>query len=198
MDHYTVFARNCQTTLEQLAMAVDVLAEPLATAAGVITAAMLEDHKVICCGSGANAALAQLFCINMLGWQQHERPALPAITLGTDSGALAGSDSPPEVFARQLGALGNAGDALLVISNDQASDSLFRALDAARERNMAVIALSNASDEALARQLSPEDTAIAVSAVSPARVLELHAILLQNLCELIEFNLFGSFSGHHE
>ncbi len=201
MDHYDIFANNCHSSIEQLAMAVDALAEPLSTAANLITGAMLEEHKVLCCGSRADAALAQLFTVNMLGWHQQERPALPAMYLSADGGtltAVAASDNPQGLFARQLHALGNTGDVLLCISSDFADSSILQAVDAALERNMTVVALSNATDQALAQQLGENATAIPVAGSSPARVLELHTVLVQNLCELIDFNLFGRFSGQHE
>ncbi len=194
MDHYDIFANNCHSTIDHLAMAVDALAAPLSSAADLMTSAMLEERKVISCGDRADAVLAQLFTLNLLGWQQHERPALPALNLGAIAAAGDGAQS---LFARQIQALGNAGDILFCISSDIASPSILEAVDAARERNMSVVALSNSNDERLFRLLGPQ-LRLAVSAGSPVRVLEVHTIVVQNLCELIDFNLFGSFSGQHE
>jgi phosphoheptose isomerase len=198
MDHYDILAGNCHGTIESLAMAVDALAEPLATAAELITAALVQDGKVLACGSGPDAALAQLFSINMLGHFLQERPALPALALSSDGGtiaAIAEQDGTAELFARQVRALGHGTDLLLVIASAPAGEALLGALAAARERHMPVIALSNGADARLSAQLQPGDVELAVHNPVPARALELHTVVIQNLCELIDHNLFGGFPG---
>ncbi|MBN7795365.1 D-sedoheptulose-7-phosphate isomerase [Parahaliea mediterranea] len=194
MDHYSIFAGNCQGTLESLAMAVDALAEPLSVAAGAVTNTLLQDGKIMACGTGADAALAQLFCINMLGQFHHERPALPAMTLAADGGTLAtisGLEGHREIFARQVRALGQPGDVLLCLASGTAGEALLGAVEAARERNMLVVALSNGEDDNLLAALREGDVRLAVHSPAPARALELHTVLIQNLCELVDHNLFG-------
>lgn len=194
MNHYDILAGNCQGTIESLAMAVDALAEPLATASDMITATMLQEGKVMACGAGADAALAQLFCINMLGQFRHERPALPAMALSADGASLAAItalEGQREIFARQLRALGQAGDVLLCVASTPATDALLCAVEAARERNMSVVALSNIGDDSLVATLGEGDIQLAAQTPGPARALELHTVVIQNLCELIDYNLFG-------
>lgn len=198
MDHYDIFAGNSQATIEGLAMAVDALAPGLAAAADTATGALLRDRKLIACGDGPDAALAQLFSINMLGHFLQERPALPAMTLSADGGAIAAiasQDGRREIFARQLHAIGQTGDVLLCIASAPASEALRAAAVAAAERNMAIIALSNGADDDFDGVLPPEAIRLAVNAASPARALELHAVVIQNLCHLIDHNLFGGYTG---
>ncbi|TXS96341.1 SIS domain-containing protein [Parahaliea maris] len=200
MDHYELLAGNCQGTIEALAMAVDPAAPALSAAAELMTGAMLSEHKVMACGSGPDAALAQLFAINLLGHFQQERPALPALALAADGGvvgAIATSEGTDEIYARQLLALGQAEDVLLCIASAGLSPQLRRALEAARERNMAVVMLSNGVDDTFPLLLREGDPVIALDRIAPARALERHTVLLQNLCELIDHALFGGFTGQH-
>jgi len=195
MDIYQSLAANCQATIEGLAMAVDALAEPLESSAGLITDALLGDHKLLACGSGPDAALAQLFTVQMLCQFQHERPALPAMALTADGAtlaAIAGHSGQSELYARQLRALGQSGDILLCIASGNADPSILQAIDAAHERNMAVVALSNGTDDMLVATLAAGDVMIGVNNAVPARALELHTVVIQNLCELIDTTLFGS------
>jgi phosphoheptose isomerase len=195
MDHYDIFAGNCQSTLESLAMAVDALADPLASAAEMVTAALVQDGKVLACGTGPDAALAQLFSINMLGHFQQERPALPAMTLCGDGGAIAAiaeQDGTAEILARQVRALGHGSDLLLIIASAPASAALLAAVAAGRERHMPIIALYNSADARLAKCLQAGDVQLPVQSTAPARALELHTIVIQNLCQLIDHNLFGN------
>ena len=91
---------------------------------------------------------------NLLSRFEHERPALPALALGSDGAnltAIAESSGLNEIFSRQLRALGQAGDVLLCISSSDGANNLLRAVQAAHERNMAVVVLSNVADSELAR-----------------------------------------------
>ncbi|GAB3286653.1 D-sedoheptulose-7-phosphate isomerase [Parahaliea aestuarii] len=199
MDHYELLAANCQGTIEALAMAVDPAAPALATGAELMVAAMLNERKILACGSGPDAALAQLFAINLLGHFQQERPALPALALASDGGvvgAIASADGSDEIYARQVLALGQSGDVLLCIASAGLNGQLQRALESARERNMAIALLSNGVDERIPALLSAGDAAIALDRIAPSRALERHAVLLQNLCEFIDHALFGGFTGH--
>jgi len=88
MDYYQIIANNFQATIETIALSVDQLAEPIAQASQLMTQALLEDHKILACGNGADAALAQLFTCNLLNHFARERPALPALTLAGDSASI--------------------------------------------------------------------------------------------------------------
>ena len=194
MDYYQIIANNFQATIETIALSVDQLAEPIAGASQLMTQALLEDHKILACGNGADAALAQLFTCNLLNHFARERPALPALTLAGDSAsitAIAHSDGLEETFARQVRALGQPGDILLCISSSVAAGNIARAIAAARERDMPIIILDNGADSELSGLLGAGDIELPVSAARQSSVVELHTMVLHALCELIDHNLFG-------
>ena len=62
----------------------EVLAEPLARAARLMTDTLLEGNKIMACGNGGSAADAQHFAGEMLNRFEFERPGLPALALGVD------------------------------------------------------------------------------------------------------------------
>jgi len=194
MDYYQIIANNFQATIETIALSVDQLAEPIADASQMMTQALLEDHKILACGNGADAALAQLLTSNLLNHFARERPALPALTLAGDSAsitAIAHSDGLEETFSRQVRALGQPGDILLCISSSVAAGNIARAMQAARERDMSIIILSNGADTELTGLLAAADIELPVSAARRASVVELHTMVLHALCELVDHNLFG-------
>lgn len=197
MDYYQRIAENFQQTIEAIAMSVDSLAPPIEQSAQMMTRALLEDRKIIVCGNGSDAALGQLFVSNLLDRVEQERPALPALSLGVDATsltAIACSNDLQDIFARQIHALGQAGDILLCInSNSRGHDNLGEALRAATDRNMAVILLSNSRDKQLGPLLQPDSVELPVAAPRKPRVVELHSMIIQSLCDLIELNLFGAY-----
>tara|TARA_R110000823_G_scaffold91174_4_gene201116 strand:- start:2402 stop:3007 length:606 start_codon:yes stop_codon:yes gene_type:complete len=197
MNFYRTIAGSFQATIEAVSMSVDTLAAPMERAAHAMATCLLNDRKILACGNGADAAMAQLFVLSLLGGHARERPALPAIALSGDGANLtaitqvAGSR---EVYARQIRALGQSGDILLCISSVAGDPSLLRAVQAARERNMTVIALSNSRDEETGTLLAASDIELKVVAPSAARVVEIHAMVIHCFCELIDASLFGE---HH-
>ena len=196
MDYYRIIADNFQDTIETISLSVDTLAGPLEQACQVMTRALLEDRKIVACGAGADAALAQLFSSSLLGRFERERPALPAMALGADAAsltAIAVADGLGDIFSRQLRALGQPGDVLLGISSGVDSGCLRRAIIVARDRNMGLVLLSNESDSELSTEVAGDGVALRVRAHQPARVVEMHTMLLNCLCELIDQSLFGSY-----
>ena len=194
MDYYERIAAHCQDSINAIALSVDQLADGLQRGCDLMTTSLLADGKIITCGNGAGAALAQLFASNLLGRFSQERPALPALALGADSASLtgiAGSSGGNEVFSRQLRALGQPGDVLLCINSGDDSPSLLRAVQAALERNMAVILLSHAQDTELGTLIRAEDVELRIDAPGPGQLAEVQTLALNLCCELIEQNLFG-------
>src|SRR6266705_5832443 len=134
------FADSAQLKLD----AAEALAPATARAAGMMTECLLADGKILACGNGGSASDAQHFAAEMVGRFERERPELPAISLATDTSiltAIANDYDFAQVFARQVRALGDAGDILLAISTSGNSGNVVAAIDAAHERGMRVIAL---------------------------------------------------------
>lgn len=196
MDHYRIIAENFQDTVETVTMSVDNLADGIEQGSQLIVEALLADRKVITCGNGVDAALAQLLTCYLLDRFEVDRPALPALTLGTDNTALsaiARSGGTDDILSRQLQALGQAGDVLLLINTSASDNSLLRVAQVARERNIGVVALSHADDESVSSALGGGDVFIQAQASRQARLVELHTMVIHSLCGLIDHSLFGSY-----
>ncbi len=173
-------------------------AEPLAPAvvraAEMMTRCLLGNGKLLSCGNGGSAADAQHFSAEMINRFERDRPGLPAIALTTDSSALtsiANDFSYSEVFAKQVRALGQPGDVLLAISTSGDSENVNLAVQAARDRDMKVVALSGRDGGSLARLLAAQDVEIRVPADSTARIQEVHLLIIHCLCDLIDQELLG-------
>jgi hypothetical protein len=76
-----------------------------------------------------------------------ERPELAAMSLSADAAVLSGLANDFDtraVYARQVRALGHAGDVLLALSTTGNSANMLAAVEAAHERDMTVVALTGA------------------------------------------------------
>ena len=195
MDYYETIASNFQHTIETVALSADALAAPIERSAGLMASALLSDRKIISCGNGPDAALAQLFTSYLLGVYRQERPALPAFTLGADSASLTGitqANGSNDVYSRQLRALAQPGDVVLVISSSEPADNLSRAMQAAHERNAQLVLLSNQASDDLASLVRAEDVEIRVDTDNNTRAVEIYTMAIHSICTLIELGLFGA------
>jgi len=163
-------------------------------AANICLAALLADKKILSCGNGGSAADAQHFSSELLNRFELERPGLPAVALTTDSSTLtsiANDYHYDEIFSKQVRALGQPGDILLAISTSGNSTNVIRAVEAAHERDMKVVAMNGREGGEISRILNENDVDILVRGPSTARVQEIHIIVIHCLCDLIDHQLLG-------
>jgi D-sedoheptulose 7-phosphate isomerase len=153
---------------------------------------LLEDGKILSCGNGGSAADAQHFSSELLNRFEMERPGLPAVALTTDSStvtSIANDYSFVDVFAKQVRALGQDVDVLLAISTSGNSENVLRAVRAAHERGVKVVALTGRDGGSIAAALGSEDIEIRVPAERTCRIQEVHLLVIHCLCDLIDAEL---------
>lgn len=173
-------------------------AQSLAPAVEAATAAILASvtggGKVLSCGNGASAAAAQHFAASFVGRYDRERPELAAYSLSSDAAVLTGISTDFEgraMFARQVRALGQAGDVLLVLSTSGNSANVLAAVESAHERDMTVVALTGSRGGSLAPLLRDTDVHVCVPHDQVARILEVHHLVLHCICDGVDVQLLG-------
>ena len=117
------------------------------------------------------------------------------MALTTDSSTLtsiANDYAYEDIFAKQVRALGKSNDVLLAISTSGNSENVNRAIVAAHERNMRVVALSGRDGGRMAGLLADDDVEIRVPAKRTARIQEVHLLAIHCICDLIDTTLLGS------
>lgn len=110
--------------------------------AKIIIDAFRSGNKLLICGNGGSAAMAQHMAAEFICKFEHVRKPLPAIALTVDTSNLTaiGNDFGFEyIFERQVEALGKKGDVLLGMSTSGRSMNVLRAFDIARDKGLAII-----------------------------------------------------------
>jgi D-sedoheptulose 7-phosphate isomerase len=184
------FAESARLKLD----AGEALAPEIARAAALFTECLLADGKILACGNGGSAADAQHFAAELVGRFERERPELPAIALTTDTSlltAIANDYSFEQVFAKQVRALGSKGDVLLAISTSGNSGNVIAAIEAARTREMRVVAFTGKGGGRISELLAPLDVHLCVPHPRTARIQEVHLLMIHCLCDLVDATLLG-------
>jgi len=178
-------ARAREVFLEENASGLERAIELVATA-------LAGARKLLLFGNGGSAADAQHIAAEFVGRFLRERRPLPAIALTTDTSALtsiANDYGYDDVFARQVRALGVAGDVAIAISTSGRSPSVLRAVQACRELGVTTIGLTGGDGGELAGAV---DLTLRVSASRlSARIQETHILIGHVICELVDRRLFG-------
>ncbi len=179
--------------------AAQALSHPIAAAVQAVLACVTSGGKVLACGNGPSAAEAQQFAAFCVAGFERERPELAALALTADSTLLTtaaaggnnNSTDAAQQFARQVRALGQAGDVLLALSVTGNDANLLAATEAAHERDMTVVVLTGRTGGKLAALLRETDVLISVPHDRAARVREVHALALHCLCDGVDAQLLG-------
>ena len=185
------FKDSVQTKLDSS----EPLAGPIARGVEAMVRCLLANGKILACGNGGSAADAQHFSGELLNRFERERPPLAAIALTTDSStltAIANDYEYEQVFSKQVSALGMPGDVLFAISTSGNSRNVMRAIEAAHEREMRVVALTGRGGGEMVKALGDEDVHICVPHSKTPRIQEVHLLTLHCLCDGIDYMLLGA------
>jgi len=170
------------------------LSELIELASQRLVTALLNDRKILTCGNGSSAACAILFASIMLNQFERDRPALPAIALSADPvtlSAIASDYHFDDIFSKQLRALGQSGDILLLYTDGRNAINLAKVITAAHDQGLSVIALNGKDGGMMTPLLNETDIEIRAPSNSSARIQELHVLISHCLCDLIDCQLFG-------
>ncbi|HEY5642338.1 MAG TPA: phosphoheptose isomerase [Woeseiaceae bacterium] len=195
MDPVTRVREHFAESIATKQASAEALAESIAAGGRVMSDALLADGKILSCGNGGSAADAQHFSSELLNRFEMERPGLPAMALTTDASTLTSISNDyayEEIFSKQVRALGKPQDVLLAISTSGNSENVIRAIAAAHERGMRVVALTGRDGGRMAGMFQEGDVEIRVPATRTARIQEVHLVAIHCLCDLIDSTLLGS------
>ena len=156
-----------------------VLARPIADAAGALQAAITGGGKLMVAGSGAGAALAPHMARLFTGGFNRQRPPLAAMALGPH----------PAQAVQDVQALGLPGDVLLYIDDGEGHSA--RLISAAQGKDMTIVVLAGRGASAFSELLAETDVLVAVPHEQSSRVAELQLLVLHCLCDAVDFQLMG-------
>ncbi len=175
-----------EQNIELHQVAREQLLPQIAQAANLIIGAYQQGHKLLLCGNGGSAADAQHIAAELVGRFKKERRGLPAIALTTDTSimtAVANDYWYDLLFARQVEAIGDKGDVLLVISTSGNSVNLVRAAETAKFKGLNTIGFLGSGGGKLKDLV---DLPLIVPSEDSGRIQEVHIFIGHIICSLID------------
>ena len=147
-------------------------------------------RKVLFFGNGGSAADAQHLAAELVGRFGPDRSPLAGISLSTDTSILTalGNDYGYEkVFARQIEALGHAGDIAIGITTSGNSPNVIEAVDMARSKGIFTVGFTGETGGKLKDHV---EVLFCVPSRETPRIQETHLLLGHILCDLVDRDLF--------
>jgi D-sedoheptulose 7-phosphate isomerase len=181
--HSNMIKEHFEAIAQTMVRLAESQADPIMRALEAVKKAIVDGHKVLLFGNGGSAADAQHLAAEFVGRFRHERPALPALALTVNTSVLTaiGNDYTFElIFARQVQALGRAGDVAIGISTSGRSPNVLAGISAAAELGLTTIGFTGGDGGVLADRA---DIAIIVPATDTARIQECHIAIGHLLCD---------------
>lgn len=148
-------------------------------------------NKIIFAGNGGSAADAQHLAGELVSRFYFDRPALPAISITTDTSILTaiGNDYGfVDIFSRQIKAIGNKGDVFIAISTSGKSDNIIEALKHSKKIGISTVGLTGNTGGDFVEYC---DYIIKVPSNSTPRIQEIHIMIGHIICSIIENKIFG-------
>lgn len=186
MDAADYFDREFDEHLAVAEQARRTLGERFPAILGLCRDAVQAGNKLLFFGNGGSAADAQHLAAELVVRYRHDRRAIPAIALTTDTSTLtAGANDLgyDRVFSRQVEALARPGDVAIGITTSGRSPNVLAALEAAREMGVRTVAFTGADGGDLARLV---DEVLIVPSRVTARIQEMHLTFGHLLCGALE------------
>ncbi|NLW91143.1 MAG: SIS domain-containing protein [Syntrophomonadaceae bacterium] len=153
----------------------------------IIVDALKAGNQVLFCGNGGSASDAQHLATELVSRFYHDRQALSAEALTTNTSSLTAIANDyvfDQVFSRQVEARGRAGDVLIGLTTSGNSVNVIKALRAAKARDMITVAMTGGHSATDIEKVA--DITIKVPSRLTPRIQEGHILVGHLICELVE------------
>jgi D-sedoheptulose 7-phosphate isomerase len=166
--------------------------QQLKVSADLLIDTFRNNGKVLLAGNGGSAADCQHIAAEFIGRLNFDREPLPAIALTANTSNLtciANDYGYENIFSRQIQALANEHDTLIVYTTSGKSKNIIKSVIEARQRLKSIISLTGPFSDELA---DFSDAILSVKTAKTTRIQEIHAIAGHIMCECVEETLFGN------
>jgi D-sedoheptulose 7-phosphate isomerase len=168
------------------AKAAETLGPSMEKATAMVQATVKRGGTLFFCGNGGSAAEAQHMSTEYVVRYLRERRPIAAIALTTDTSIItahANDYSFETLFSRQVEALCRPGDLLILMTTSGKSPNLLAAIEKAREKGVATLAISAKGGGPIA---AVADHTIVIPVDRTDRAQEISLAIQHAICDMID------------
>lgn len=195
MSELHPIANHLCNAIDAAAESLPLIAPEIDKAASAATKALLNDGKIIACGSGFSSVIAQLLTTSLLHQHEFARPGLPAINLSNDTSTISAIAANPEsgaAFTKQVRALSGEHDCLFAINVEEEDAGLNQAVEAAKERGTTAVIITTSNTRGAGLMNAGSSVVINLETKSTSNAIELATFTVNAIVRSIESKLFGA------
>lgn len=188
-DLSSYFREQLQEHQEVAKATPDALHDPFLKLVALCRDSLEKGGKILFFGNGGSAADAQHLATELTVRFIKNRAAIPALALTTDTSALTaiGNDLGFEhLFARQIEALGKAGDVAIGLTTSGKSPNILEGFKVGRAKGLHTVGFTGGTGGHLP---GVADLLLVVPSMTTSRIQEMHITLGQMLCGALEIEL---------
>ena len=189
MKHLKIINQNIQEHQEILNSIDNKIKNKINAISKIISNSLKKGGTIFWCGNGGSASDSMHLSTELIGRFKKNRKPLRSISLSSNSAALTCISNDfgfQNLFSRQVEALGKPRDVLVVISTSGNSKNILNAIYQAKKKNLITIGFFGKKG---GKCKNKTDIDIIIKSDSTARIQEMHIMVGQIICDLVEREL---------
>ncbi len=192
MNTIDIIKTNFEESRKANSLSCEHILESIDNATSQILMMLDNSGKLLTCGNGGSSGDAQHIASEFINRFEVERKSLPAVSLNSDTATLtsiANDYGYKYVFSKQINAIGNTDDILMVFTTSGNSENILEAIAAAKNKKISILLLSGGDGGKAIKLLDDSDMKIIVPSKRTSRIQEIHLIIIHSICECIDKHL---------
>ena len=189
MNTIDIIKTNFEESRKANSLSCEHILESIDNATSQILMMLDNSGKLLTCGNGGSSGDAQHIASEFINRFEVERKSLPAVSLNSDTATLtsiANDYGYKYVFSKQINAIGDINDILMVFTTSGNSENIIEAITAAKTKKMSILLLSGGDGGKAIKLLDDNDMKIIVPSKRTSRIQEIHLIIIHSICECID------------
>ncbi len=189
MKYQQIIDQNIEEHLDVVNLINDEMKKKILKISKIISKSLKNGGTIFWCGNGGSASDSMHLSTELIGRFKKNRKPLKSISLSSNSTALTCISNDfgfENLFARQIEALGTTKDVLIVISTSGNSQNILRAINQAKKKNLLTVGFLGKNG---GKCKNKTDIDITIKSMSTARIQEMHIMIGQIICDLVEREL---------
>ncbi len=184
LQDYEGYVSDLQSLLAKLTE--EKYFKQLTTAFSIIKQAADNNNLIISCGNGGSASDSSHFAAELVCRFEKNRQPIKSLSLATDLSvisAISNDLSYENIFERQLNAIGEKNDILIIFSTSGASENCLEAAKIARLKGLKTILFTGSQNAPICQYA---DLVVEAPSTRTCHIQEIHRVQYHLLCSWIE------------